>query len=668
MAKEFKIKDFLKRIKNTVEIKDGVLYKRVTVSGNHKGVSLRDKVDGSKIGTKKQFTITGGDFILSKIDARNGAFGIIPKVLDGAIITGNFWTYKVDTELVDTEWFFYFTHSFNFIQICIESSTGSTHRKYLDEKVFLNHDIVLPSKNEQIEMVKRYKVQSAISNNLKKEIEIQKRTLSQLKQAILQDAIQGKLTKDWRKENPNIEPASELLKRIKAKKAKLIKEKKIKKEKSLPKISKEEIPFELPENWVWVRLGNLCSKTGSGKTPRGGKSVYIDSGIKFIRSQNVYDYGLILDGIAHISESIHLSMKSTSVQSEDLLLNITGGSIGRCCIVSKDFDTANINQHVAIIRPIFSNISYYLHSVICSPYFQSEIMRCQTGAGREGLPKGKMDNILIPFPSQDEQEAINEKVKDLRVKSKSLELEIAKSGSDAEMLVQVVLKEAFENKENKEAKVIALPTLKDIEEKHFAKRKMLASYIINKSANDEKFGDTKFEKLLHLSDYHILKRNLGQEYKQKAAGPYDNKFTVPFFNQTIKAGWFYKQRLGKMNRIVLGKNNIKSQSTYDFFTAEELQEIDKLISTFKSFDYKIPEIISTLYAVWNNRIIRKQDISDENLKQDFLNWDKGKAQYVYPKDRVTPAIGWMKKNEFVPDGWGKIIEPPKSKNKKNLQT
>ena len=115
-----------------------------------------------------------GDFILSKIDARNGAFGIIPKELNKAIITGNFWTYSVDTNLIDTEWFFYFTHSHNFIQICIESSTGSTHRKYLDEEVFLNHKIILPEIEEQKEMVKRYKKSSVISNNLSTEIKTQK--------------------------------------------------------------------------------------------------------------------------------------------------------------------------------------------------------------------------------------------------------------------------------------------------------------------------------------------------------------------------------------------------------------------------------------------------------------------------------------------------------------
>ena len=454
MTKIYKIKDFLKRIKNSIEIEDGVLYKRVTVSGNHKGVSLRDIKDGFKIGTKKQFTISGGDFILSKIDARNGAFGIIPDDLDGAIITGNFWTYKVDNELVNSEWFFYFTHSFNFIQLCIESSTGSTHRKYLNEQVFLNQNIFLPKIAEQVAMVEKYKQKSKISANLKREIILQKQLVSKLKQSILQDAIQGELTKDWRKENPTVEPATELLKRIKAEKAQLVKEKKIRKEKPLPAIENEEVYFELPEGWVWTKLGNLCSKTGSGKTPRGGQSVYSSEGVKFIRSQNVYNEGLVLNGIAYISETIHLEMNSSEIQPEDLLLNITGGSIGRCCIVPKDLDTANVNQHVAIIRPVFSGIGYFIHNVILSSYFQSEIVRAQTGAGREGLPKNKMDNILIPIPPLEEQKAIVQRVETLLQKCTALEQEIAKSEVNAEMLMQAVLKEAFEGKEDEQVETI----------------------------------------------------------------------------------------------------------------------------------------------------------------------------------------------------------------------
>ncbi len=279
------------------------------------------------------------------------------------------------------------------------------------------------------------------------EIKIQNDLTAQLKQSILQEAIQGKLTADWRAQNPNTESASELLKRIKAEKAQLIKDKKIKKEKALPPITKEEIPFELPDGWVWCRLGEICSKTGSGSTPKGGKSAYPSSGIKFLRSQNVYDDGLRYDGLVFISDKTHEKMSGTKVQAEDLLLNITGGSIGRCCIVPKDFDTGNINQHVAIIRSVISENGYYLHKIICSPYFQNMIIEVQTGAGREGLPKNKMDNILIPFPSLEEQKEIVEKVETLMQKCQALEEEIKTSEDNAQMLMQAVLKEAFEGKE-----------------------------------------------------------------------------------------------------------------------------------------------------------------------------------------------------------------------------
>src|SRR5690606_15957155 len=124
----------------------------------------------------------------------------------------------------------------------------------------------------------------------------------------------------------------------------------------------------------------------------------------------------------------------------DLLLNITGGSIGRCCILPEDFDEGNINQHVAILRCTFMEHGAFLHSVICSPYFQAEIIKAQTGAGREGLPKNKMDNILIPLPSYQEQQAIVTKVENLLTLCNQLEAQIAQNQAHAEQLVQAVLK------------------------------------------------------------------------------------------------------------------------------------------------------------------------------------------------------------------------------------
>ena len=447
MAREVQIGNILKRIKRPISLIDDQEYKLVTIRMNHKGVVLREKKQGVLI-KSGMYKVKQGDFILSGIDARNGAFGIVPLELDGAIVTNDFWYFEINEEIISKELFLELTATTWFDEICKRGSDGTTQRIRLQSDKFFNQTILLPELEEQGELLSKIHLIKEKNGILTQEIESQKSLLSQLKQSILQEAIQGKLTEEWRalrqaKQAP-LEPASELLKRIQAEKAKLIKEKKIKKEKPLPPITESEKPFELPEGWEWCRLGEICSKTGSGSTPSGGKSIYQNEGVKFIRSQNVYDDGLRLEDVAFISEKIHQKMKGTIVEPEDLLLNITGGSIGRCCIVPKGFDEGNINQHVAIIRPFFGFIGYFIHKVICSPYFQEQIIKAQTGAGREGLPKNKMDNILIALPGEEEQQAIVEKVESLMEKCRALEEEISQSEQHAQMLMQAVLKVAFE--------------------------------------------------------------------------------------------------------------------------------------------------------------------------------------------------------------------------------
>ena len=135
----------------------------------------------------------------------------------------------------------------------------------------------------------------------------------------------------------------------------------------------DEIPFEVPEGWEWSRLLSLTTKIGAGSTPTGGAAVYSSSGIKFIRSQNVYDDGLVLDDVAYISEEINQKKSGSIVRAKDILLNITGGSIGRCALVPDDFDIANVNQHVIIVRLVNLKLRKYIHSVITSPTFRANI-------------------------------------------------------------------------------------------------------------------------------------------------------------------------------------------------------------------------------------------------------------------------------------------------------
>lgn len=161
---------------------------------------------------------------------------------------------------------------------------------------------------------------------------------------------------------------------------------------------------KIPQGWEISRLKQLTSKIGSGSTPTGGASVYVSEGVKFIRSQNVYNYGFVLDDIAYITEQINNQMKGTQVAVGDILFNITGGSIGRCYIVDETLGKANVNQHVSIVMPslIYGKyLMYYLQSKAG----QEQVSILQTGGNREGLAASAFGDfwVIVPTPTEQQQ-------------------------------------------------------------------------------------------------------------------------------------------------------------------------------------------------------------------------------------------------------------------------
>ncbi|MEN6671212.1 restriction endonuclease subunit S [Psychrobacter sp. B38] len=161
---------------------------------------------------------------------------------------------------------------------------------------------------------------------------------------------------------------------------------------------------EVPEHWEVTKLGFHTSKIGSGKTPRGGAEVYQEEGVLFIRSQNVYDSGLRVDKSesVFVSEIIHEEMSNTKVQGGDILLNVTGGSIGRTCIVPNSFIEANVNQHVCIVRlPI--SMRYFIAFVLKSSLVKEQIDSIQTGGNREGLNFEQISKFIICLPPEEER-------------------------------------------------------------------------------------------------------------------------------------------------------------------------------------------------------------------------------------------------------------------------
>jgi type I restriction enzyme, S subunit len=178
---------------------------------------------------------------------------------------------------------------------------------------------------------------------------------------------------------------------------------------------------QIHESWKLTRIKYVTSKIGSGVTPKGGAEIYLREGVPLLRSQNIYSNELRLDDVAYISEEIHESMSNSKVQKGDVLLNITGASLGRCYYFNGEYEEANVNQHVCILRPNDKVLTKYLHYIIISSVGQNQIAINEVGGGREGLNFEDIKAFVIPLPPKDEQteivdylEAEIKKIKDLK--------------------------------------------------------------------------------------------------------------------------------------------------------------------------------------------------------------------------------------------------------------
>ena len=155
---------------------------------------------------------------------------------------------------------------------------------------------------------------------------------------------------------------------------------------------------EIPKGWEVTTLQSMTSKIGSGATPRGGREVYVDEGVSLIRSQNVYDSQFVWEGLARITDEAAEQLSGVAVQDGDVLINITGASILRTCVVESQVLPARVNQHVAIIRAKAKSASRYIHLYLLDADTKAYLMGLNAGASREAVTKGHLESVPINNP------------------------------------------------------------------------------------------------------------------------------------------------------------------------------------------------------------------------------------------------------------------------------
>ena len=236
--------------KEYITIDDLTNYKLCRVQLHRRGVVLRQHQSGAEIRTKKQQVCRSGDFIVAEMDAKVGGYGFVPSELEGAIVSGHYYLFEVDKRKLYPPYLEVVSQA-EILQKQIFAK-GSTNYSSVRPSNVLAWHIPLPDMETQKRIAHNFQAIQKKLVEIRREITHQETLLGKLKQTILQNAIQGKLTADWRKENPEVEPASQLLERIRKEKQRLIAEKKLRKEKPLPEIVQDEIPFKIPKGWDMV--------------------------------------------------------------------------------------------------------------------------------------------------------------------------------------------------------------------------------------------------------------------------------------------------------------------------------------------------------------------------------------------------------------------------------
>jgi restriction endonuclease S subunit len=320
----------------------------------------------------------------------------------------------------------------------IKMYARGTVRQALRYEDLCKIEITIPDYDEQIEFFKRISETEAESIVLSTELTHQLDLVKQLRQAFLREAMQGKLVP----QDPNDEPASVLLEKIKAEKERLIKEGKIKKQKPLPPITAEEIPFEIPENWVWCKIGDISSsivpnrdkpKSFSGTIPWITQTNFSEKSIKLDYSVN--DIGLNLEEIKKYN--CRVMPKGSIVMS-------CVGRFDLVCFIDKDIVA---NQQLHCFTPIIKTMSMYL--VYGIKLLNIEVAKTAIHTTIKYLNKTKIESIPIPLPPLSEQQRIVAQLNELMAHCDELEASIKASQQQNELLLQQVLREALEPKEMK---------------------------------------------------------------------------------------------------------------------------------------------------------------------------------------------------------------------------
>jgi type I restriction enzyme S subunit len=323
-------------------------------------------------------------------------------------------------------------------------------------------EVPIAPENEQKRIVAEIEKQFSRLDEAVDNLKRVKANLKRYKASVLKAAVEGKLTEEWRKVHPDIEPADKLLDRILAerrnkweeaelakmrtagKKPKDDKWKKKYKEPTGPTI--ENLP-SLPDNWIWVSMEQIAERITKGSSPKWQGFEYVNKGIPFVRSQNVLWGQLAVSEVAHLQQAFNKKQARSVLKDGDVLLNIVGASIGRAAIATPLVEGGNVNQAVAVIRLLQKNkYNSFLVNYLISDFSQKMISKGVVDVARGNFSLTDIANLPVPLPPEKEQQIIVDEIEKCLSVAEGIEFNVEQNILRTEHLRQSILKEAFSGK------------------------------------------------------------------------------------------------------------------------------------------------------------------------------------------------------------------------------
>jgi len=382
----FPIGDFLERSRNRITIQDEIEYKRITVRANNNGVVLRDIEIGKNIGTKRQYEASKGQFILSKIDARNGAIGLIPSELDDAVVTNDFPTFNIDTQKILPQFLVLITTTKHFLKFAQNHSSGTTNRRRIDLDLFLDVKIPLPSIKEQKRIVANYNIKIQFAEKQ----EAQAQELEENIERYLSEELGVKKTDEQEIRGLNF---------VAFRKTSRWDTKYFFREKS-----------NLKSKFPLVNYGEIFAELKNGIASRN----FSEQGIRYLKVSDIKFNSISNHNVFYVNEC-----KEKDLLKKGTLLITRKGTVGQSYYLNENID-AVASSEIFTIQLSDKVLGEYIAEVNLASFMQKQYVQKNSGTIMPSLSQAGLKSIIVPLPPVAVQKSIIKQIAKLKDKIKTL--------------------------------------------------------------------------------------------------------------------------------------------------------------------------------------------------------------------------------------------------------